>query len=114
MDDQHPQGSLRRLLARAGLRRDQVRDWTSGRGAATDGRWRRRLINEALRPPEMTADWLDVIADLRREGAATGVDSIAEGLKGLSVITARTEEHQATAAALLLREALEILAAQQR
>ena len=108
VDDQHPQGSLRRLLARAGLRRDQVRDWTSGRGAATDGRWRRRLINEALRPPEMTADWLDVIADLRREGAATGVDSIAEGLKGLSVITARTEEHQATAAALLLREALEI------
>ena len=34
-------------------------------------------------------------------------DPIAEGLKGLSLVNARTEEEAATVAALLLREALE-------
>ena len=37
-----------------------------------------------------------------------GVGVIGEGLDGLSLVTARTEEEAATAAALLLREALEI------
>ncbi len=108
VDDQHPQGGLRRLIARAGLSRDQVRDWDPQEEAASDGRWRRRLINEALRPPEMTADWLDVIADLRREGAAKGEDPFTAGLRGLSVIAARNEEEAASVAALLLREALEV------
>ena len=44
---------------------------------------------------------------LREEGAADGVDPIAEGLAGLSLITARAEDETAAAAALLLREALE-------
>ena len=103
--EQHPQGGLKRLLTRAGLDRAAVRPWN----AAPDsrGRWRRRLINEALRPAEATADWLAQIRRLREEGARECVDPIAEGLDGLSVITARAEEEAATAAALLLREALE-------
>jgi ATP-dependent helicase/nuclease subunit B len=103
--EQHPQGGLKRLLTRAGVGREDVRPWRVDAGLR--GRWRRRLINEALRPAEATADWLAQIANLRAEGAAEGVDPIAEGLAGLSVLTARAEEEAATAVALLLREALE-------
>ena len=103
--EQHPQGGLKRLLARAGVDRSQVRDWN----AAPDmrGRWRRRLINEALRPPEGTADWLAQIARLREEGASEGLDPVAKGLDGLSVVVARAEDEAANVSALLLREALE-------
>jgi ATP-dependent helicase/nuclease subunit B len=107
VDEQHPQGNMRRLLRRAGLDRGEVAAWAMDGESAQAGRWRRRLINEALRPAEATADWLAQIEDLRREGAAAGVDPIAEGLKGLTVISAADEEACAGAAALLLREALE-------
>jgi ATP-dependent helicase/nuclease subunit B len=103
--EQHPQGGLKRLLERAGARRSDVRPWRGE--AASRGRWRRRLINEALRPAEATADWLAQIRLLRDEGVAEGIDPIAAGLEGLSVVYARAEEEAATAAALLLREALE-------
>jgi ATP-dependent helicase/nuclease subunit B len=103
--EQHPQGGLKRLLAHAGIDRGDVHPWSAG--PAARGRWRRRLINEALRPAEATRDWLAQIKRLREEGAPDGVDPIAAGLEGLSVIFARAEEEAATAAALLLREALE-------
>ena len=49
--EQHPQGAMKRLLDRHGLSREAVKVWpvefVSGE---TRGRWRRRLINEALRP----------------------------------------------------------------
>jgi ATP-dependent helicase/nuclease subunit B len=102
--EQHPQNGLKRLLARAGIERGEVRAWGA---EATRGRWRRRLINEALRPAELTADWLAQIKALRREGKAEGVDPIAFGLSGLSVLFAHAEEEAATATALLMREALE-------
>ena len=105
VDDQHPQGAMKRLLIRAGVTRADVRTWRPDADSA--GRWRRRLINEALRPAEATADWRDVLASLRREGEAVGVDPLAEGLKGLSVIAARHEEEAADVCALLLRETLE-------
>jgi ATP-dependent helicase/nuclease subunit B len=104
VEEQHPQGGLKRLLGRAGIEREAVRPWGAD-GAR--GRWRRRLINEALRPAEATADWLAQIGRLRAEGAAEGIDPIAEGLAGLSVVYARAEEEAATATALLLRETLE-------
>lgn len=105
--EQHPQGAMRRLLHRAGVERRDVMEWPASFTLDARGRWRRRVINEALRPAERTADWLSVIESLRREGDKDGVDAIAEGLSGLSVVTARAEEEAATAAALLLREALE-------
>ncbi|MBA4011502.1 MAG: double-strand break repair protein AddB [Phenylobacterium sp.] len=105
--EQHPQGAMRRLLHRAGIERRDVMEWPASFTLDSRGRWRRRVINEALRPAERTADWLSVIEKLREEGEADGVDAIAEGLSGLSVVTARAEEEAATAAALLLREALE-------
>ena len=65
VDEQHPQGAMKRLLARAGLDRDAVTPWP-GPVLAGDarGRWRRRIINEALRPAEVTADWLGQIRRL--------------------------------------------------
>ncbi|WP_297512376.1 double-strand break repair protein AddB [uncultured Caulobacter sp.] len=101
--EQHPQGAMKRLLDRAGVSRADVRPWVPE--VDSRGRWRRRIINEALRPAEATADWLAQIAALRAE--APGLDPIAEGLSGLSVIAARAEEEAAGACALLLREALE-------
>jgi len=103
VDVQHPQGALKRLLDEARVAKREVSLWPASIRAESAGRWRRRIVNEALRPAEETADWLQVIAGLRAEHP----DAIAEGLSGLSLVTARTEEEAATATALLLREALE-------
>jgi ATP-dependent helicase/nuclease subunit B len=103
VDVQHPQGALRRLLDTARVTREQVAIWPASTDETAAQRWRRRVVNEALRPAEETADWLHVIDDLR----AQDPDAIAEALKGLSLVSARTEEEAATVAALLLREALE-------
>jgi ATP-dependent helicase/nuclease subunit B len=97
---------LKRLLeVHAGIGRGRVAAWLPD--ADSRGRWRRRVINEALRPAEATADWRTVLKDLRREGAADGVDPLAQGLAGLSVIATRHEEEAADVCALLLRETLE-------
>ena len=106
--DQHPQGAMKRLLERAGRTRDEVKSWPIGSAAGeTQGRWRRRLINESLRPAEATADWRDQIGKLRNEAGPDGVDPIAQGLEGLSVGAGRNEEETASIAALLLRETLQ-------
>ena len=107
VEEQHPQGALRRLLARAGVARKDVAVWPASFSFQAQGRWRRRVVNEALRPAEATADWLGVIETLRAEADADRVDAVAEGLSGLSVISAASEEEAASAAALLLRETLE-------
>lgn len=103
----HPQGTLKRLLERAGVDRGGVRPWDIEALAEGPGRWRRRLINEALRPADSTADWLGQIGRLRAEAAPGEPDPIGQGLAGLAVVTARAEEETATIAALLLRETLE-------
>jgi ATP-dependent helicase/nuclease subunit B len=110
-DEQHPQSALRRLLDRHGVEREAVSPW-HGRPAdpavEARGRARQRLVNEALRPADATADWKDRIRDLRRTSApVTGVDPIAAGLDGLSVAALRNEEDAAGAIALMMRETLE-------
>ncbi|QUD86262.1 double-strand break repair protein AddB [Phenylobacterium montanum] len=107
VDEQHPQGAMKRLLARAGIDRRAVRSFSAPAPGDARGRWRRRIVNEALRPAEATADWLDQIRQLKSEGAAAGVDPIVAGLDGLCLVRARAEEEAAAVAALALREALE-------
>ena len=107
--EQHPQGAMKRLLTRHDLSRDDVRPWPAGaedHAGEWRGRWRRRLINEALRPADETADWRDQIRKIRDE-TTQDEDPIALGLDGLAVIAGRGEEDTANLAALLLREALE-------
>lgn len=109
--DDHPQGAMKGLLQRVGLARAQIQPWPLFGETAVEaavGRARRRVLSEALRPPAKTDEWLSTIADIRAEGAAAGVDPIAEGLQGLGVLCAANEEAAAGQAALLLREALEI------
>jgi ATP-dependent helicase/nuclease subunit B len=107
VDVQHPQGALKRLLDHAGLAKAEVAVWPASVKADAKRRLRQRIVNEALRPAEETADWLGVIERIRATERGAREDPIAEGLEGLSLVSARTEEEAATAAALLLREALE-------
>lgn len=104
VEEQHPQGALRRLLERCQVARGEVQVWRAD--ADRRGRWRRRVINEALRPAEATDDWIAAIAALREE-AGPGEDPVALGLSGLSLVAAKDEEEAGAVAALLLREALE-------
>ena len=108
VDEQHPQGAMKRLLDTARVSRDEVRLWPGSPTVDMGGRWRRRVINEALRPARRTADWLQTTLALREEARVFEIDPIAEGLKGVSIVTARSEDEAATVAALLLRETLEI------
>jgi ATP-dependent helicase/nuclease subunit B len=105
--DQHPQGAMRRMLDAAGVERAAVRLWSPPQPGDARGRWRRRLISEALKPPEATDDWRAQIDRLRAEGKSDGVDAIGEGLAGLALARARNEEEAADTAALALREVLE-------
>jgi ATP-dependent helicase/nuclease subunit B len=55
---QHPQHGMARLLGRTRVAREAVETWPAS-PESVRGRARRRLVNEALRPAEATADWLD-------------------------------------------------------
>jgi ATP-dependent helicase/nuclease subunit B len=100
VDEQHPQGALKRLLERHGVARDRVAAWNAPAAAASA---RQRLIAEALTPPEATADWRETIDAMAREPG----DPVMEGLEGLTLIPARAEEEAAAVAVVLMREALE-------
>ena len=102
--EQHPQGAMKRLLDKAAVVRKQVATWPASSAASARGRWRQRVINEALRPPERTADWLRVIADLNTGDDGKTVNGVGYGLEGLSLISAQSEEEAATVAALLLQK----------
>lgn len=108
--EQHPQNALWRLL-HGRVARDDVRPWFRppiAPAVEARGRARQRLLNEALRPAEATDDWRNLIRSLRADAfRLQSADPIAEGLKGLSVVTARAEEDAAAAIALMMRETLE-------
>lgn len=103
--DQHPQGALKALIGRHDVARDAVRPWPAKEtpAQADAGRARRRLIAEALKPPRSTADWRKAIDAMQAEGG----DPVGEGLRGLTVMSGRTEEATAALAAVLMREAVE-------
>jgi len=109
-NEQHPQNALWRLLD-GRVEREAVRAWfrppvdpaVEARGCA-----RQRLLNEALRPADATDDWRQLIRTMRAEAAGQqSADPIAEGLRGLSVVTARAEEDASAAIALMMRETLD-------
>lgn len=96
--DQHPQFALKATLAALGIERDAVSPLA---GEHSNGRARRVLVREALAPAEKTADWLS------RLESAGGAELISAGAKGLRLLEAATEDEEATAIALMVREALE-------
>ena len=107
LDDQHPQRTMKRLLQQAGVARQQVRPWPCApNDAHARGEARTRVIAEALRPADVTHDWLMRIDALKAESDGKH-DPIALGLEGLSIIEPLNEVEAAACAALLLRETLE-------
>ena len=100
LDPGHPQYGLRQLLRRVGVERSDVRPWTD---AETNG-CRERLLRETLRPAPTTDAWR-ALAD--QSPANKGAADLAQGLNGLSQVTAANPGEEALAIALALREALE-------
>lgn len=93
----HPQHGMRQLLEKLDATRRDVEPWTEGGDPRAA---RSRLIAEALRPAETTPAWRDFVHDAR--------EAIGEGLKGLSMFTARTPSEEALAIACALRAAVEV------
>ncbi|MBX9746117.1 MAG: double-strand break repair protein AddB [Hyphomonadaceae bacterium] len=96
--DQHPQHALKDTLAAFGVSRSAIPLLAQ---ESTVGRARRVLMREALAPAEKTADWLARLA------AAGGDELVQTGASGLRLLEAATEDEEAAAIALLLREAVE-------
>ncbi|MGE3303714.1 MAG: double-strand break repair protein AddB [Hyphomonadaceae bacterium] len=105
VDESHPQHGLKITLAALGVARDAV-PALAGAGETRPARARRALVREALIPADRTADWL---ARLDEAAAPWGGAQAfaAEACAGLRLIEARNEEEEASAIALLLREAIE-------
>lgn len=96
--DQHPQFALKGTLEALGV---AAKDIQPLQEETSTGKARRELVREALAPAEQTADWL------ARLQAAGGAAFVQAGAQGLRLIEAATENEEAAAIALLLREALE-------
>lgn len=106
IEPQHPQHALHGTLARLAIPRCAVPTLAA---AASDELQpamlaRRRLLETALTPTDATADWLEQISALLADG---GPGSLSKALEGLSLLSAATEEEEASAIALIMREALE-------
>ncbi len=101
---EHPQNSLKNLLKIIGVNRGAVDEWTHA--PEPQGlRARRRVISESLVPVDATADWPGRIARLRDYDSSG--DIFGAALKGLCVVEANTDDEEALAIALMMREALE-------
>ncbi|MBL8537354.1 MAG: PD-(D/E)XK nuclease family protein [Hyphomonadaceae bacterium] len=96
--DQHPQFALKGTLSALGLARTAIPSLAAERAS---GEARQALLREALAPAEKTADWLS------RLSAGGGADFFRNGMNGIRLVEAETEDEEATAIALMLREALE-------
>ncbi len=96
--DQHPQYALKHTLAALGVERHEV---PMLKFEDEQGRARRVLMREALAPAEKTADWI------ARLTAIGGEAFVKNGASGLRLLEAATEDEEATAIALMVREKLE-------
>jgi len=103
IDDGHPQRALKSLINKIGIDRTDVAFWPGAEEGQLDAP-RARVIAEALRPAEATADWLRRVEDLKQ---GWGEDVFSRALKGLSVINAPAPAEEARTIALMLRETLQ-------
>ena len=101
LDENHPQYGLKHLLARLQIDHHEVRAWPAARIADSRAAARRRLLAEALRPPETTERWQALAPP------AGGPEIDAAALDGLCLIGCDRPEQEAAVIALILREALE-------
>ena len=102
---QHPQNSLKKLIATIGIERADIDIWPTAKVTQTQMA-RRQIISEAMVPVQDTGDWPDRIAAIRN-GAAKGSKPFDDAIKGLSLIEAENDEEEALSIALIMREVLE-------
>ena len=95
LDPGHPQFALKQLLERIGVKREDVADWMPSAGSPQ----RERMLREVLRPAPTTDAWR-ALADGDTSGLSAGLD-------GLTLVEAADPAEEASAIALLLREASE-------
>ena len=93
----HPQAVLAELLVRLGIERESVQPIGSPPPALAA---RERFVSEALRPAETTHLW-----STRHERLDPA--SVAMALEGIGLVEAADDREEATAIAVILREALE-------
>lgn len=89
----HPQYGLKQLLEAFGATRDDVADLGE---ASPPAAARRRLLSDVFRPAETTEAW------------AAAEPPAPDATDGMALLVARTEQEEALAIALALREALEV------
>lgn len=99
-DHSHPQRSMHDTIGFIGIMREEVKEWGISELPPAHLRARRIILNTALTPREATADWRKTIDRL-------GTETIKNGLEGLSIIEADTEDEEATAIALEMRQSLD-------
>ena len=100
-DPTHPQANLARLLATFGIDRDQVRDWPVARPAQAAPASRSAVVNEALKPASTTPEW-------RNLSLSGGAEGLRLALAQVRLVEAPGPVEEATAIALMLRQALEV------
>ncbi|MEL6286020.1 MAG: PD-(D/E)XK nuclease family protein [Pseudomonadota bacterium] len=98
----HHQSALFSTLSSLGYGPREVPVWPV---VEADQSARRRLIDEALAPADLTGDWRDRIRALASDGTAG--DAVSAALDGFDLIEATDEAHEAELAALIMRAGLE-------
>ncbi|MGB0908022.1 MAG: double-strand break repair protein AddB [Maricaulaceae bacterium] len=101
----HPQTALKKLIETVGVDRSEVRFWTPHFGGTDTPTPRRRIISEALVPVPETNDWPTRIETIKSEFASENPFETA--FDDLSILEADTNDEEAMAIALIMREALE-------
>lgn len=100
IEPSHPQYHLKATLAALNIVRSDVLSLCR-KAEAPAARARRIFVREALAPPSATADWRQRLA------ATGGEDLVRVAAIGLSLVEARSEDEEASVAAVLMRETLE-------
>jgi len=96
---EHPQAGLHRLLADLEAERDDVRLLKDAEPDDADDA-KVRLLSEAMRPAATLGRWQDYTA-------SAPVETVRRALDGVSLIAAPTEQDEAAAIALIMRETME-------
>ncbi len=91
LDDSHAQAGIARLLGGLGARREEIAHWPAPASKVPPGR--AALLSRALLPAAALADWQQPAALVTA---------------GLHQLAARDEQEDATAIAMILRDALEV------
>ena len=101
-EDGSPQRALFDTLRHIEIERKDVQIWPQNIATNQNLVLRRAILNEALTPKEATSDWLARIKALKLDGA-----KLNSALDGLSLIEAQSEDEEASAISLIMRQTLE-------